>query len=105
MNNRQHYFYAEGNNGGDYIKISNVKDNMVLLEVGNCCVHTIMHYVPVEFVTLVLTNAVIEHGSIEKVIEASNWPIDFKQNLIDRVHNSREIERLKWKIADWIKGA
>lgn len=78
--------YVEGNNGGDYLKIALAGENLVRLEVGNCCVHTITAIVPVEFITGVLTDAVLRHnGDVPGAIMALDWPDDFKRCLCAQV--------------------
>lgn len=52
--------YLEGNKGGDYIRLKHIDgEDTVDLEVGNCCVKTINHKVPIEFLTSALTEIVL----------------------------------------------
>ena len=52
--------HLEGNNGGDYIRITQTreqeKNSCCTVEVGHCCVVTMDHQVPVEFVTSLFTS-------------------------------------------------
>jgi hypothetical protein len=77
--------YIEGNNGGDYLQIEPLDDNLMRLEVGHQCARNIEHVVPVEFVTAVLTAAVLEHDGIEGAIMALDWPQEFKEKLATQV--------------------
>jgi hypothetical protein len=47
--------YLEGNNGGDYIKISQTKKQEAIsccqIEVGHCCVVVLRSQIPIEFLT------------------------------------------------------
>lgn len=79
----------EGNNGGDYLEIKPLGGNLVRLEVGHCCVVTIEHIVPVEFITAVLTEAVLKHESIQAAIKATEWPKDFTEQLAAQVQPDR----------------
>lgn len=79
----------EGNNGGDYLEIKPLEGNLVRLEVGHCCVVTIEHIVPVEFITAMLTDAVLKHGSIQNAIQAISWPKDFTEQLATQVQSNR----------------
>ena len=51
--------HLEGNNGGDYIRITQTKEQNEMsccsVEVGHCCVVTMNHQVPVEFITSLFT--------------------------------------------------
>lgn len=81
----------EGNNGGDYLEISSAGNNLVLLEVGHCCVVTIRHIVPVEFITAVLARAVLEHNTIQGAITALPWAGVFTEKLAAQV---KAVDRL-----------
>lgn len=59
--------YIEGNKGGDYLKITPLEGNLLRLEVGNCCVITVRHIVPVEFLTILLTEATM-YKDIKEII-------------------------------------
>ena len=55
--------YLEGNKGGDYFQLKHVDgEDTVELEVGHCCVKSINHKVPVEFLTSALTEISLEYG-------------------------------------------
>ncbi len=66
-------FSMEGNNGGDYITLKQRSKDTVYIEVGQSCVVTIQHTVPVEWLTIVLTNAVLEasNSSDEDMVKAA----------------------------------
>ena len=78
--------YLEGNNGADYIKIQELADGQLALEVGHCCVITLKHIIPVEWLSAVLSEAVIDtNGDIGQCLDVINWPDDFKQELKRRI--------------------
>ena len=52
--------WAEGNNGGDYVKITKVNDNELHLEIACCCVVIVSHKVPVEFLTNLFYDLTLE---------------------------------------------
>jgi hypothetical protein len=79
----------EGNGGGDYLSLQSVGDNRVRLEVGSCCVTTIRHIVPIEFITAMLVDAAIKHGSIQAAIQATSWPQEFKDTLVAQVEEAQ----------------
>lgn len=77
--------YVEGNNGGDFLEIVPLDDNLIHLEIGHCCVKSIRAIVPVEFVTAILTNAVLEHNGIKEAMMSVNWPDEFKIELTSQI--------------------
>lgn len=84
--------YIEGNNGGDYLKITKLENNLLHLEVGNCGVVTVRHIVPVEFLTILLTEATT-YDSIQEIILKywGNRPdnVDFARSLAEQVKPER----------------
>ena len=48
-------FEAEGNKGGDYLRLRLVKENLVDVEVGHCCVVTVRKRMPVEILTAIIS--------------------------------------------------
>lgn len=80
------FVYAEGNNGGDYIKIENKKDGLIHLEVGSSCIVLLDKIVPVEFMTGVLNNTMFENDfDINKIIDNFGWEQKFKDKLKEKV--------------------
>lgn len=76
-----------GNNGGDVLEIKLIdtdnRDNAVIhLRVGHCCVMVIDQIVPIEFVTAMLVQAVLNAGSVEEALMSVNWPEDLLEKLI-----------------------
>jgi len=59
-----------GNKGGDYLRIMNLGDNLVHLEVGASCVKVIDNVVPIELLTQLLVREVLEHGSLEGIVDS-----------------------------------
>jgi hypothetical protein len=65
--------YLEGNKGGDYIELKQYNPqkgiSTVYIEVGLCCVRNIQHQLPVEFLTTLISNALMEaNGDVEKMV-------------------------------------
>lgn len=83
---KQHYVFADGNNGGDYVKIIDLEDGTVILESGSCCVNSISAIVPVEFLSAILSKTMMEHNQdIESVIDSFEWSKEFKAELKAKV--------------------
>ena len=78
--------FAEGNKGGDFIEITCLENDRVYLRVGSCCVTTIDSVVPVEFLTGVLTEVMLEHdNNIYSVIDSFGWSQEYKDELKEKV--------------------
>lgn len=89
MNNNTARIYLEGNNGGDYFELTVYGDGEIKLEVGHCCVKIIDCYVPTEFLTGALSQAVLNAGSIQKAILGLEWPENYLVELVGKVKNDR----------------
>ncbi len=89
----------DGNNGADYILFDKYreKDQTVHLEIGHCCVVVVDHRVPVELITSVFSELVIQEGSVEGVAEKylryndEKWSRSRRQLI--RKHKGRYSER------------
>lgn len=77
--------YLEGNNGGDILEMEFFDDSTIRLKVVHCCVYTINHIVPVEFLTAVLTKAVVDAGGVIEAMNAVNWPPEYLAELIAKI--------------------
>jgi len=73
------------NNGGDFIEIVEVEQGIIHLRVGSCCVMEIDSFVPVEFLTGVIHNAMMEYGDIYKIIDSFGWEDVYRAELKSRV--------------------
>jgi len=82
--------YTEGNNGADFLDIEKLNDNLVRLRVGNCCVVTVNHVVPVELITHTLTELFLEHDDSAFANWHAGWPDEFVLQLRE------QIERFSW---------
>ncbi|QUH21838.1 hypothetical protein [Alkaliphilus sp. B6464] len=80
------FVYADGNNGGDFIKIENMKNGTISLKSGSCCITSIDAIVPVEFLTAILSDKMLEHnGDINSIIDSFGWSKEYKDNLKSKV--------------------
>lgn len=83
------FVFAEGNNGGDFVRIENLEDGIVHLSVGSCCVITMDKVVPVEFITGILTQKMLEHnGDINSIIDSFGWDQNYKDELKKKVRKA-----------------
>lgn len=82
--------YIEGNKGGDYLRIALIKDNIVQLEIGHCCIVTISHEIPVEILTSILSKAT-DYGHFEDL--ELEWDDEFSQKLKAQVKKINEKEK------------
>jgi len=84
-------FYAEGNNGGDFIELtkgSEHDDNMVRLTVGHCCVHCIDVEIPVEVLTSILVD-VLDGNKLENP-NVLKWNKDVNTRLINQMEKEND---------------
>lgn len=85
-------FFAEGNNGGDYLKLEVVKrsraEDLIQIEVGSSCVVRCRAIVPVSALTTILAH-VLGDGIEKAFREISEWPAGVEDTL------ARQIEVLK----------
>lgn len=65
--------YLQGNKDGDYIRLIQHKRQenscTAYIEVGCCCVVTMRHEIPVEFITNLFTQVVLKHNGADKAAE------------------------------------
>ena len=85
-------FRMEGNKGGDYLYLEQISDNMLSIEVGNCCVTSIHHIIPIEFLTALLVEVGMEAAPdthqdicIEMAKKYLRWDNKYKQQLINKI--------------------
>ncbi len=71
--------FIEGNNGGDYLKITPMGDNRVELEFGHQCIMKRQTIIPVELITSALFAAFAD--GYEAYLDTLVWPEDFKNQL------------------------
>lgn len=96
--------YLEGNNGGDYLKIEELSDSLIRVEVGHQCVARGPVVIPVEVLTSVLMDVMSDGW--EKHLHKVGWPRDFEDELKNKAiaFNDREKpsnERNIQKISKW----
>ena len=85
-----HYsLYAEGNNGGDVIKIIDNHDGTIYLFSGHCCVVDVQCIVPVEFLTAIINDVMLNNDcNVKKVIDSFKWDESFKTELKLKVNEN-----------------
>jgi len=80
--------YLEGNNGGDYIEITQTKEqkdnSCCTLKVGHCCVHIISHQVPVEYIVSLFHLSTIK--KLSEGMEMWDWKSDMSDYVRDVLH-------------------
>ncbi len=87
--NRKKELFLEGNNGGDSFHATIKDDGRVCLQIAHCCVYTVDHIVPVEWLSTAITKAVLESGGVEEIIKKSGWPKDFIDKLCAKIEPMR----------------
>ena len=85
------YVYADGNNGGNVIEIEDKNNGLIRIYSASCCVSNLNAIVPVEFITAIIEDKMMEHnGDICSVIDSFGWDVDYKNMLKSKV------KALKW---------
>lgn len=78
-------FSLEANGGGDYLIIEEKGNELILLEIGNCCVPTIGHILPLPVITSALTQWILSHDNdFEQAIKSQGWNDDYTAKLIKK---------------------
>ena len=72
--------YVEGNKGGDFIKIEHIKDNLIKLEAGHCCVYTFNHEIPVEILASFLAKISYALEDEKTLLKELGWDSNSKYN-------------------------
>lgn len=83
--------YFEGNNGGDYLKIEVLEDGRLLVQCGHCCVPMFDATVPVEFLTTLISEAVLKHPNPKDMMEAM-WPTEHGKKLAEMIDDGLNVE-------------
>lgn len=90
----QKYFFAEGNKGGDYVRLFQTpeqeKNDTIELEIGHCCTIPFHAVVPVEFLTTLITHFMFNADGNKDLVENmrelfADWSKDFKEQLLAKV--------------------
>ena len=76
--------YLEGNNGGDYLRLESLDDGTVRVDCGHCCVPMFDAVVPVELLTTLIAQAVLEHPHPKDLMEHL-WPGEHGRVLAEKV--------------------
>ena len=84
----------EGNNGGDYltIKLDREHPDMVELEVGHGCIHTVHQVIPVELLTAMFSAVLNYHEPpIDELVQwGFQWDEAMRARLMGRIVNKFE---------------
>ena len=91
MEERHGYVYVSGNNGGDYLRIVDLGDDEVYLEVGHCCVVFHRKVVPVAVLTALLAEKL---DGVELP-----WSDDLNESLLSRMREPTKKDQDKIDVA------
>ena len=85
-------FMVEGNKGGDCIELEHVKDNVIRIKSGHCCVYSLELEIPIEVLTVLFNTIFCSLNEIEKarqIIKGSGWPEDYIEKLLLQIQQVR----------------
>lgn len=95
--------YAEGNNSGNYVRMekflcTNDNENIILMEIGDCCVVTVKTLIPVTLFTEYMTQ-LFYHKSEEELKNMIEFNGKYKEELkANFIRNFNDFERIhEWK--------
>lgn len=74
--------YSEGNNGGDFVRIEEVKEGILAIKCGSCCIYNHKGIYPTEYLTRLLEYASL-NLTPEKIF--SGWNKDYVKELIENI--------------------
>ncbi len=72
--------FVEGNNSGDFIKIEHIKNNLIRLEIGHCCVYVFNHEIPVEIIAALLAKISYALENEKTLLRELGWSSNSKHN-------------------------
>lgn len=75
----------EGNNYGDFTSLIPMKNDRVYLRSGCSCVITVDEIVPNEFLSLLISDCILQYGSVTGYLESISYDDSYKQKLISKV--------------------
>ncbi len=79
-----------GNKGGDIFQVVDNQDETIHLRVGSSCVMIIDQIVPVEFLTGIISNYMLDNDcDLNKIIDSFKWDELFKNELKNKLHRRK----------------
>lgn len=79
-----------GNKGGDIFQVIDNQDGTIHLRVGSSCVTIIDQIVPVEFLTGIISNYMLDNDcDLKKIIDSFRWDELFKNELKNKLHGRK----------------
>ncbi len=81
--------FVEGNNSGDFIKMEHVKNNLIRLEIGHCCVYAFNHELPVEILASFLAKISYALEDEKTLLRELGWSSNSEYNykLLKQIKN------------------
>lgn len=83
---QQSKLYLEGNHGGDFVSLIPLKNDRVYLRSGSGCVVSVDSIVPNEFLSLLISDCILQYGSVAEYLKAINYGDIYKKELISKVN-------------------
>lgn len=74
-----------GNKNGDFVEIVPLKNDRIYLHCGCSCVIMTDLIVPNEFLSLLINDCILTHGSIENFLKSINYDEEYKKELISKI--------------------
>lgn len=81
----KNHIYIDGNKGGDFVEITKLTDDTIYLNSACSCVSTVDCVVPNEFLSMLLAECLIKHGSVENFIMQTDYADEYKVELMGKI--------------------
>lgn len=86
MKKKQNTFWSTGNNRGDFIEVEELGEGILHIRIGHRCVTTLDEIVPIEFLTAILSQTMLQNNNdVLKIIDGFTWSAEFKEVLKNKV--------------------
>ncbi len=84
--------YIEGNKGGDFLKITKIKDNLLRIESAHCCLYNFNHEMPVEVLTSLLSDIHISFNNENELLKKLDWRKEYGYDLLRQIRKINMFE-------------
>lgn len=85
LRDKQPRIFLDGNKHGDFVDITQLRNDRIYLRCGCSCVIMTDLIVPNEFLSLLINDCILTHGSVEAFFESINYDEEYKRELISKI--------------------
>lgn len=85
LRDEQPRIFLDGNKHCDFVDIIPLKNDRIYLRCGCSCVVMTDVIVPNEFLSLLINECIMNHGSVENFLKSVNYDEEYKKELISKI--------------------